>query len=124
MQNSELFRRGVVVPLDDRAEESLRCNNVNTTTQVQYLPITNDSLFEGLWKSGLFHEIYKRCGTLIDDYEEAFVETSGMPGLTAAVEAVAEKEYGTQPDVYSFLVALHKLTTHASGIERPVLFVL
>jgi hypothetical protein len=63
MQNSELFRRGVVVPLDDRAEESLRCNNVNTTTQVQYLPITNDSLFEGLWKSGLFHEIYKRCGT-------------------------------------------------------------
>jgi hypothetical protein len=69
MQNSALFRRGVVLPLNEEAEEGLRYNDVNESTQAEYLEISRD-LFSNLWEIGLFDEINRRCGSLIDDYEE------------------------------------------------------
>jgi hypothetical protein len=124
MQNSELFRRGVVLPLDERAEEDLRCNSVNSTTHAQYLPIRSDTLFEKLWEGGFFHEINKWCGTLIDDHEEEFIEASSLPRLIAALDAIAERASGTQSDVQGFLVELRQITIYASRLNRPLLFVL
>jgi len=122
MQNSALFRRGIVLPLNDRAEEALRSNDVEKNTIVQHLPIPDDAFFEKLWKIGIFHEINQRCGSLIDDYEEEFIEVTRIPSLTEAIEKVSGET--TQADLKAFLTELHKLTTTASAIKRPVLFLL
>jgi hypothetical protein len=116
------FRRGVVLPLDDRAEESLRSNDVEVNTRVKHLTIPDDGLFEKLWKTGIFHEINRRCSSQIDDYEEEFIEAPRIPDLTAAIETIAGET--TQADLRAFLTELHKLTTAASMLGRPVLFVL
>jgi hypothetical protein len=124
MQNSELFRRGVVLPLDDRAEDGLRFNDVDPSMQVQHLPIISEVLFEALWRIGLFHQINNRCATLIDDYEEAVVEPHGTSSLASLVSAVGIPTEGVPPDVNSFLDDLHDLANRASSLKRPLFFVL
>jgi hypothetical protein len=111
-----------VLPLDDRAEESLRCNDVNGTTAVQVLPISTDAFFENLWKAGLFQEINKCCGSVIDDYEEEFLEAAYIPTLAETVETLVQQT--SQPDLKSFLVDLRKLADTALALKRPILFVL
>jgi hypothetical protein len=106
------------------AQQGLRLNDVNSANRVQYLPIASDGLFKRLWETGLFHEINRTCGTLVDDYEEDFVGASSITGLMAAVEAIAEKEKGATPDVKDFFMELHKLAANALSQKRPVLFVL
>lgn len=124
MQNSQQFRRGVVVPLDDRAEEALRGCNVDASTQVLYLPIADDSLFGKVWDCGLFQEVNGRCGTIIDDYEEELIEVDQLPNLVTAIVAVAERVTKTDSDVSVFLTEFLRLATTASGLKRPVLVVL
>jgi hypothetical protein len=124
MQNAELFRRGIVVPLDRDAEESLRVNNVNDSTNVRYLSIANDRMFETLWEVGLFREINSRCASLLDDYEEEMVETSSAAGILAAIESVAGNAAAQQPDVVKFLEDTRILVNEASTLSRPILFVL
>jgi hypothetical protein len=122
MQNSVLFRRSVVLPLDENAEQSLRANDVNTATAVQHLRIIGDAFFESLWKTGIFQEINRRCGSLIDDYEEEFVELANIPRLAVAVEAVAQAI--SQPELKAFFGALRKLAIAALALKRPLRFVL
>ena len=122
MQNAELFRRGIVVPLDRNAEQSLRANNVSDATNMRYLGIPNDEIFETLWEIGLFREINSRCATLLDDYEEQMVEASSAAEILAAIESVAKN--ATQPEVAKFLEETQNLVYEASALSRPILFVL
>jgi len=124
MQNAALFRRGVVLPLDDDAEEALLSNEVEMAIHLQHLPIPTEALFEALCGHVLFDEINRRCGTLVGDYEEEFVEASRITDLIGATKATSEREDGSLPDSTAFLHELHKLTTRALELDRPVLFVL
>lgn len=54
MQNSELYRRGFVVPLNKEAEHALIENNVDKETKVEFFEIPNDQIFESLWVKGFF----------------------------------------------------------------------
>jgi hypothetical protein len=113
-----------VVPQDDVAEKELRSNETTSRSHVSYLPIGSDALFERLWKIGLFTEINARCATLVDDFEEVFIEPGSIPALTAAVEAIAGR-YGTvDSDVIGFLKELRQLAATAMRLQRPVVFVL
>jgi hypothetical protein len=40
MQNAGLYRRGIVLPFDEDAEEALRSNDASKTTRVCHLEIT------------------------------------------------------------------------------------
>ncbi len=122
MQNSELFRRGIVSPLDERAELEIRSNVVDETTQVAHLAIQGEALFDYLWSSGLFREINRRCGSIIDDYEEEIIDACELPNLLAAVKWVAECE--DSPEAMRFLEQLSMLASSALALNRPVLFVL
>jgi hypothetical protein len=124
MQNSELFRRGIILPLDDRAEQSLRLNAVDATTHVQKLRIKSDTLFDSLWNIGLFHDINQRCGTLIDDYEEEFVEASDVQNLMAAIEVAVSKGDKLDSNARSFIADFQSLTIKALELNRPVVFIL
>ncbi|MDN5214021.1 hypothetical protein QQ020_18235 [Fulvivirgaceae bacterium BMA12] len=86
MQNSELYRRGFVVPLSEFAEKALSNNAVEESTTVQFYELSNDKVFEGLWEKGLFESINRHLGTVIDDYEEEKVEAQSLPSLRKIIK--------------------------------------
>lgn len=122
MQNSELYRRGVVCPLDQVAEEQLRRNEVDTTTRVRVVEIPDDPTFRALWDLGLFSEINARCGTLIDDYDEELVEASAVAEMIASLDLVIAS--AADPEILELLAAFRSLACEAEATSRPVLFVL
>lgn len=124
MQNSELYRRGIVIPLDVEAELSLRNNDVTECTNVRVLQIPDDGIFEKLWRIGLFQEINSRCSTLLDDYEEGWIEAKLAQGIVVAIETVVQTQAPLPPAASTFLVDAHRVITEAVAQSRPVLFVL
>lgn len=70
MQNSEIYRRGFVVPLNEDAEQALIANDVTYNTAVDFYEFPNNGVFESVWETGLFDEINAQLGTMLDDYEE------------------------------------------------------
>jgi hypothetical protein len=122
MQNSELYRRGIVCPLDEVAEERLRRNDVDSATHVRLLAIPDNLMFTALCQLKLFDQINARCGTLIDDYEEEWVEASGVAAVVAAVDAVADAASDSR--VAALLLALRSLAHEAEASSRPLLFIL
>ncbi|MEN3944034.1 hypothetical protein WJU23_22215 [Prosthecobacter sp. SYSU 5D2] len=124
MQNSQLFRRGVVLPQNREAEASLRLNDVSENTPVRYLKIGNQQEFELLWGVGIFQRINAYSNGLIDDYEECFVDASSMP---AVLKAIKEIQFSNNPHdmkTEHFLVSLSSLASEAASLGRPLLFVL
>ena len=124
MQNTELYRRGVVLPLDNDAEEALRSNEVDEATNVRLLEIADEVQFEALWRLGLFKEINARCATMIDDYEQEIVEAASVERILAAIDAVARDAVIKHPEMAEFLEDLRDLARQAALSSRPLLFVL
>jgi hypothetical protein len=124
MQNAELYRRGIVLPLDCDAEVSLRSNNVSETTNVRLLKIIGAEGFEALWRLGLFQEINARCATLLDDYEEEMIDPASVEVLLTIVDSISRAAVAQHPDVVEFLEGLRDLAQQASTLSRPLLFVL
>ncbi|MEM1060469.1 MAG: hypothetical protein AAGK14_14740 [Verrucomicrobiota bacterium] len=124
MQNSELFRRGVVLPLNQEAENSLKANKVEEETSVRYLEIGDQDEFEAIWKARLFERINARTNGLIDDYEEYFVEAASMPAVLEAIEETRSENSTNCSEIDNFLTALSSLASEAALLERPLLFVL
>ncbi len=124
MQNAELFRRGIVVPCNSEAEELLRVNDVNEETPVRYLEIPDQSFFETLWALELFQGINTRSGSLIDDYEEEFIETGAIDSILESVDEVKSKKDAQNMEVQSFLSELFSLALESQKLQRPILFVL
>lgn len=124
MQNAELYRRGIVLPLDQDAEDCLRANDVNETTNVELLEISGSEVFDTLWHLGLFREINNKCRTLLDDYEEDMVECDALQHVVETVDFVAQGPLIQQPDTSAFLGDLRDLASRAIILHRPILFVL
>jgi len=124
MQNSELYRRGVVLPATEEAEEKLRINDVDQQTPVEYLQIKDELLFELLWELQLFETINARTGSLIDDYEEEFIEPEDVGRIREAVDEILLKEGAQCSEIRSFLRELSRLAAKAERSQRALLFVL
>ena len=124
MQNSALFRRGVVLPLDSEAENLLRVNDVNESAAVRYLEIPDQSSFETLWALGLFQAINAKAGSMIDDYEEEFIETASIGHVLQAVNDVRSRAEPLNPETQSFLAQLSDLVQESEKLKLPILFVL
>lgn len=124
MQNSYVYRRGVVLPLDDDAERALRASDVDDAVRARYLKIDDSGGFERLWDAGLFEEINARYGVLTGDYEEEFLEPGSMGRLLEAIDTMAAAAPATHPDVAGFLDKLRRLAQEAATLKRPLLFVL
>ena len=124
MQNSELYRRGIVLALDEAAEDCLRSNDVNETTCVRLVEIPSDELFLDLWKLDLFDEINRRCQTTIGDYEQEIVENSSVEQVLVAIDAVVPNVDACRWKVLDFLAKLRTLVQESMELSRPILFVL
>ncbi len=122
MQNAQRYRRGVLMPLDDRALDALVHNDVDDETNVAHIEITDDDSFYEIWRSGVFHRINEALGCCIDDYEEEWIPS----GSLATVAAVAQSTVngGVSQRVADFLSRLIRICARAEREKRPLLFVL
>ncbi len=124
MQNAELFRRGIVVPLDQHAEDDVRNENVSDLTNVKHLSIVDDEIFYTLWTAGLFHQINMECGSLLGDYEEELIEVESVPMIITAINSVMSRLPANNKAIHRFLSDAEQLIEYAVTHSRPVLFVL
>ena len=123
MQLSQLFRRGIVIPLDQDAEDCLRAGNVEETTNVRFLPLDVDTFFT-MWRYGLFDEINSRCKAMIDDYEDDLIEPTLLKEASAGIAAIAKLPEARRPENAIFLADIAALVDEARETSRPVVFVL
>ncbi len=122
MQLSELWRRGIVIPLTtDKALEMARFS-VSSESDTLYLEIDSQEKFERLWQSHLFQDINQRCACHIGNYEE---EPLPPEMLKNVLEVIAEHRAGSQDDEQDdFLERLERLVARAGSLGFPVYFVL
>ena len=88
LQNSELYRRGIVMPMTQLACNSLLANDVDEDTEVRWLEIQGQRAFDDYWSSGVFQRINASAGTIIDDYEEEVVQPD-LIGIVKSGPAVS-----------------------------------
>lgn len=121
MQNSELYRRGVVVPLNKVSEYALRDSNVNLGTEVNILEIPND-IFDSLWVKNFFQNINNELGSMIDDSEEEIIQDEQIDELKRVVIRFKEK-IKLIPKEEEIILELEKLLNIAAENKFPVFFI-
>src|SRR5438046_2876188 len=107
MQNSELFRRGIVLPLTAAALADLQENTVAEDSPVECIRIDegapqSDEEFYHLCEAGVFRTINTACSGLIDDYEEYQLEANQVS--VAAASLIRQFGNSKDPIVSSFVI--------------------
>ncbi|MCB1099807.1 MAG: hypothetical protein KDN22_29840 [Verrucomicrobiae bacterium] len=120
-QLSEVWRRGVVVPLTNDSANEMAQFAVSSEAEALCLPIDTDALFYEIWATNLFQDINRSCGVLIDDYEE---EKLPPEALGAALTVVSNHLSKARSQVFSFLKELEKMIKEAIKLSFPVYFIL
>lgn len=121
VQVTDLFRRGVVSPLDEQAETQLRTMFVTEPLRVEFLPFV-DNWFGALWHTGVFGLMNQACGSLIDEYEEELLELGQLELAIGAVRKCGKQVVA--PQTREVIDRLCSLLEAAQQRGRPVLFVL
>ena len=123
MQNSELYRRGMVVPLSQDALGAIRSSTVSEGTSVAVASLATESDFEWLWAKGFFAEINDRTGALLDDYEE---DEIGVEHVVDVLRVATQFQSirGLPPSVSTFLGNVADACRGAIDREMPVFFIL
>ena len=121
MQNSELYRRGVVVPIDAPALLALRASNVTESTSVVTAEL-DEASFGWLWDHGLFARINASTGAMLDDYEEHELEAARVGEVLRVVKLQSRE--GASPAVATFLADLTRALETAVTKGMPVFFIL
>ena len=119
MQLPQLYRRGVVRPLDDDAAKQLAAFRIDASIRVEWLPVLGDDQFGDIWESGVLQRINEACDVHISDYEEVELKACDIPKALRALECTNN---GNR-DVATFLDALKQLLKEAETTAKNVYFV-
>lgn len=119
MQISQLFRRGVVRPLDDEAARQLATFTIDDSIRTEWLPILGDSQFAEIWNTGILQCLNEACRIRISDYEEVELRSSQL-GLALQVIRRNLTNIGSS---LPFFQKLDELLSEASDSERNVYFI-
>ncbi len=122
MQRSELFRRGVVIPLTDDTHEALIINDVSETDNLNYIKISEEA-FNNLYNGGFFDMINQRLGTLLDDYEDETVDYSKALSMIKLIKEYSKRKKLTDEE-NKVLNLLNDFCLQADKLNRPLFFVL
>lgn len=123
MQLSERWRRGVVVPLDDKALKAIRDFYVPTLASVIVAELRSDQDFYKLWRLGLFEDINETTGAYVDDYEEREVPADQVSRLLAVVQKF-RRRVDLPQYLQPFLHDLEEVCRTAERVSMPVWFIL
>lgn len=125
MQITELFRRGIVLPLDVIAASQLADWEVGATINVEWLEIADDEVFKKIWRSGLLQEINGFCGTKINDYEEEEVPPDCLTKIIGYLEQGSRfTTSSNDDDIRYFCSRLLDLCRKGCASNRPLYFIL
>jgi hypothetical protein len=120
VQLSNIFRRGIVRPLDEHAERQLANFWIDSPIRVEWLPIFSDSIFEKIWESKIFQDINSVCKTGISDYEEVQLE---VDKIVIALRVIREARF-KDDQVVMFCKKLDGLLSDALISKKTVYFIL
>ena len=122
MQNSELYRRGMVVPLSQDALGAIVAVRFRKALAA-VASLATESDFEWLWAKGFFAEINDRTGALLDDYEE---DEIGVEHVVDVLRVATQFQSirGSSPSVSTFLGNVADARRGAIDREMPVFFIL
>jgi len=120
MQVPQLYRRGVVRPLDDAAATQLKNWDVETSIRTEWLPVLSDEHFAMIWESGIFQRINEACGSTISDYEEVVLTVSQ---LNAALNVLNGMPLPNTADVSVFVQNLKAVMSQAIEAKTPLYFI-
>jgi len=123
MQMTQLFRRGVVVPLNDDAENALYNGEVDETTQVHFVEIDSEADFITLWQTGVFKKINETTGSMLDDYEEDIISIEMIPRVRQLANFFAKNQIGATTGAW-FFPALVEACDIAERLDKPIFFIL
>src|SRR5579871_2465693 len=91
MQVSQLYRRGVVRPLDDDAARQLAAFVIDDSIRTEWLPVFSDNQFAEIWNAGILQCINEACGISISDYEDVELPSSQVRSALQAIRSNLEK---------------------------------
>jgi len=123
VQNSELYRRGVVAPLDDDAFESVRLCDISEKTRVRVADLAKEEDFDWLWHQGFFARINIETGLTLDDYEEDEVPPRSVPTVACIADQLMLQR-GIPDSVREFLIQLNSVCSTAIEGGYPIFFIL
>ncbi|MEQ9424573.1 MAG: hypothetical protein RJQ09_09160 [Cyclobacteriaceae bacterium] len=123
MQNSELYRRGIVVPLTEASQMALKNNVVERGLEVEFCELPSEEIFLGLWDKGLFETINAQLGSMLDDYEEEIIENKKVPMLRTILKKF---EKSSEIDFIERKIVLEiiRLCDVAIKLNRSLFFIL
>lgn len=122
MQNSQCFRRGVVLPLTAEALDGLRKDDITAEADVSVVRIHGQDAFDAIWRSGIFQAINAETGSIIDDYEEWELASEHL----GSVEKRTSSFIGNKKNngVGVFLIELLALVQQGRRLNMPLFFIL
>jgi len=121
--NSELYRRGIVLPLSAEACDAIRANSADENTPARTLNLSNDILFYDLWNWGILNQINAVCGSLIDEHEEDELPFEKLADVLGVIDEFLLKREAIG-DRRTFLLALRQLCLAAQSSRTSLFFVL
>ena len=119
MQVPELYRQGVVRPLDDAAAAQLANWWVETSIRTEWLPVI-DNDFDLIWEFGVLQRINEACGVRISDYEEVELPAAKV---NVALNAISVTPLPESTEVAVFCQNLKAMMVQAIESQKPLFFV-
>jgi hypothetical protein len=120
MQNSRLYRRGIVLPRSAQAVEDIRLNDVSPETPIALCKFSSDDEFYSIWETGIFKKINDACDSIIDDYEGEEVAPEKIKAMQTIVICFLQKSC---PEHRKFLESFSELCTEALAAKMPLFFI-
>lgn len=117
---SEVYRRGIVVPLSKDSLMNIRNDKVTEGDLVEILRLNDDDLFYRIWKAGVFTELNKICSSLVDDQEQEEVH-SNLEQLQKFLHRLEASDH-LERDIILFLSSFRTLVEEAISRKMPLLF--
>ncbi|QDT28902.1 hypothetical protein Enr10x_42490 [Gimesia panareensis] len=122
MQLSACYRRGILSPRNQEAENQLRSWNITHPILVEFISLNNDTDFDSLWDLRVFQKINGLCDSMIDDYEEELID----PDKLHLIVELIDKEFQNVRSVslQNLFEAFRELLLNAINNQKPVFFIL
>ncbi|QDU51748.1 hypothetical protein [Gimesia panareensis] len=122
MQLSACYRRGILSPRNQEAENQLRSWNIEHPILVEFISLNNDTDFDSLWDLRVFQKINGLCNSMIDDYEEEIIEPDKLHLIVELIDT--EFQNVRSVSLQNFFEAFRELMLNAINNQKPVFFIL
>jgi hypothetical protein len=119
--SAELFRRGVVLPTSREALMEIQADQITDDELFRVAAFSDSEQFYRVWATGVFLQINRSCGLMIDDYESEEIASS----FDAIVDLLrsAEKHEALVAEDRHLLRRIRELAIEAKAMNTSLFFI-